>query len=190
MLIGLKLLRAVLPMLVFSAVIPTLLLAQESDTTKSKFLETYWTKPRIVPKIGVSVQERAFIEIGIYRHHIYRHPLSLASKGPYATVDILVDEENLLIGPKAGYEFTAGVFGVAADVTYFYDKDYNSEGLDRRAFVFTPKAGLTILGFMDFFYGYQIPLSEDQITSIARHRFSITCNLNRDYFNIKSAPRK
>jgi hypothetical protein len=165
--------------------------AQASDSTKEKTFDTFfWTRERLIPKIGVSLQERAFLEIGVYWHNIYHHPLSLASKGPYATIDVMVDEENLLVGPKVGYEFTAGVFGTAFDVTYYYDKDYNSEGMDRRAFVATPKAGLTLLGFMDVFYGYQIPISENRITSLSRHRFSLTFNLNRDYFNVKNAPRK
>ncbi len=164
--------------------------AQDSDTTRTGFLPTYWTKPRIVPKVGGSIQERALLEVGVQWHNIYRHPLSLASKGPYATVDLLLDDQNFLIGPKLGYEFTAGVFGLAFDVTYFYDKDYDKEGHDRRAFVATPKGGLTLLGFLDFFYGYQIPLSEERITSLSRHRFSVVFNLNRDYFNIKNAPRK
>lgn len=163
----------------------------QADTTANPAIETFfWTKERFVPKVGVSIQEKAFLEIGVYWHSIYHHPLSLASKGPYATIDIMVDDRNLLIGPKMGYEFTAGVFGTAFDVTYFYDKDYNAEGLDRRAFVATPKAGLTLLGFMDLFYGYQIPISEQRITSLSRHRFSVTFNFNRDYFNVRSAPRK
>ena len=164
--------------------------AQSTDSVDTKVFETYWTRERFVPKIGVSVQNRAFLELGIQWHHIYRHPLSLASKGPYASVDIMVDDRNLLIGPKAGYEFTAGVFGAALDVTWFFDRDYNREGLDRRAIVATPKAGLTLLGFMNFFYGYQIPLSEVRITSISRHRFGLIFNVNKDYFNVKSAPRK
>jgi hypothetical protein len=174
----------------FLIILAAPLRAQDSDTIKTGFLPTYWTNPRIVPKIGGSFQERALLEVGLQWHSIYRHPLSLASKGPYATVDLLLDDQNFLIGPKLGYEFTAGVFGLAFDVTYFYDKDYDKEGHDRRAFVATPKGGLTLLGFLDFFYGYQIPLSEERITSLSRHRFSVVFNLNRDYFNIKNAPRK
>lgn len=174
----------------FLAAISFPLAAQDDDTVRTGFLPTYWTKQRIIPKIGGSIQDRAILELGVQWHNIYRHPLSLASRGPYATVDLLLDDQNFLIGPKLGYEFTAGVFGVAFDVTYFYDKDYNQEGDDRRAFVATPKGGLTILGFLDFFYGYQIPLSEQRITSLSRHRFSIVFNLNKDYFNIKNAPRK
>lgn len=175
--------------LLFSMAIMQVGLAQ-SDTVNTGLMETYWTKQRFIPKAGIAIQDRALAEFGIHWQNIYRHPLSLASKGPYATVDLLIDEKNFLIGPKLGYEFTAGVFGAAFDVTYFYDNNYDFEGNDRRAFVATPKGGLSILGFLNFFYGYQIPISEQRITSLSRHRFSITVNVNKDYFNIKKAPRR
>lgn len=160
------------------------------DTARTGLLQMYWTKQRFVPKIGGSIQERALFEFGVQWHNIYRHPLSLASKGPYGMMDVMINDDNLLIGPKLGYEFTAGVFGVAFDVTYYIDKDFDSEGNDRRAFVGTPKGGLTVLGFLDFYYGYQIPFSEQRITSLSRHRFSIIFTLNKDYFDIKNAPRR
>jgi hypothetical protein len=160
-----------------------------ADSVTSPF-ERYWTRPRTVPKIGVGIQDRAFFEIGLQYQSIYRHPLSLASHGGYVTVDVFVDNSNLLLGPKAGYELTAGFLGIAADVTYFIDHNYTEEGGDRRSWVFTPKIGLTIFGFADLFYGYQIPLSEERITSIYRNRVSLVFNLNKDYFNLKEAPRR
>ena len=160
-----------------------------ADSVTSPF-ERYWTRPRTVPKFGVGVQDRAFVEIGLQYQSIYKLPLSLASHGGYVTVDVFVDKSNLLLGPKAGYEVTAGIIGIAADFTYFIDHNYSEEGRNRRSWVFTPKAGLTIFGFADLFYGYQIPLSEERITTIYRHRFSLVFNLNRDYFNLKEAPRR
>jgi hypothetical protein len=183
-------LNSVRKALILGCFLSPFLCCAQNDSTKTRVFETYWTRERLVPKVGVAAQDRAFVEVGIYWQNIYRHPLSLASKGPYATVDLMIDQKNLLIGPKVGYEFTAGVFGAAFDVTYFYDKDYNSEGLDRRSIVGTPKAGLTLLGFLDVFYGYQIPFSETEITTLSRHRFSVSFNLNKDYFDVKSAPRK
>jgi len=179
----------------FLLLTPHLLLAQEAeqyDTVRTRPFDRFWTKPRLVPKIGMGTQERVFTEIGFQWHNIYRHPLTLASKGPYATVDFFLDDKNFLIGPKLGYEFTAGVLGLAADVTYFYDHNYDGEGNNRKSVVFTPKAGISILGFVDLFYGYQIPLSneENRISSIYRNRFSLVFNLNRDYFNLQEAPRK
>jgi hypothetical protein len=167
--------------------------AQQTDSVSNidtSPFQRYWTQPRTIARFGAGVQDRAFIELGIQYHSVYRHPFSLASRGGYLSVDIFVDDKNLLLGPKAGYEFTAGFLGVAADVTYFIDQNYNEIGDDRRAWVLTPKAGLSILGFANLFYGYQIPLSEERISSIYRHRFSLVINLNRDYFSLSEAPRK
>lgn len=163
--------------------------AQHSDSLLTTPFKRYWTKQRLIPKAGVGTQDRAFVEVGLYWHNIYRHPLTLLSKGPYFTVDVFIDDSNFLIGPKLGYEFTAGIFGAAVDVTYFIDENYGAEGINRRSWVTTPKAGVSILGFADLFYGYEIPLSSERISSISRHRFSLTFNLNRDYFDLKTAPR-
>ena len=112
------------------------------------------------------------------------------SKGPYCTVDIFIDNSNFLIGPKLGYEFTAGIFGGSIDATYFIDQNYGAEGKDRTAWVTTPKIGISILGFADLFYGYEIPLSSERISTISRNRFSLVFNINRDYFDLKGAPQK
>jgi hypothetical protein len=164
--------------------------AQKADTVENSFPNTFWTKQRFVPKVGAGIQERPMVEVGIYWQNIYSHPLTLASKGPYASIDLLIDDDNFLIGPKLGYELTAGVIGVAFDVTYYFDQNYDNEGNHPQTIVGTPKAGITLLGFVDLFYGYQIPFSEQRITSLSRHRLSINFNLNKDYFNLKNAPRK
>src|SRR5687767_8047902 len=164
--------------------------AQYADSLFRTPFHRFWTQPRLIPKIGVGSQDRAFVEIGLYRQNIYKHPLTLLSKGPYCTVDIFINKSNLLLGPKIGYEFTAGVIGGAIDVTYFIDQNYGPEDKDRNAIVATPKIGLSILGFADLFYGYEIPLSSERITTISRNRFSLTFNLNRDYFDLKEAPQR
>jgi hypothetical protein len=163
--------------------------AQHADSVSSTPFKRYWTKQRLIPKLGVGSQDRAFFEVGLYWHHLYKHPLTLMSKGPYCTVDVFIDESNFLVGPKLGYEFTAGIIGGSVDVTYFIDRNYGMEGINRNAWVTTPKIGLSILGFADLFYGYEIPLSSERITSLSRNRFSLTFNLNRDYFDLKDAPR-
>ena len=163
---------------------------QHADSLFSTPFQRYWTQQRLIPKLGVGTQDRAFLEVGLYWHHIYKHPLTLMSKGPYCTVDVFIDNSNFLVGPKLGYEFTAGVFGASLDVTYFIDNNYNEDGDDRTAWVTTPKVGLSILGFADLFYGYEIPISSERITTISRNRFSLVFNLNKDYFDLKQAPRK
>ena len=165
-------------------------LAQHADSLLRTPFQRYWTQQRLIPKIGVGSQDRAFFEVGLYWHHLYKHPLTLLSKGPYCTVDIFINKSNFLIGPKVGYEFTAGVFGASIDVTYFIDQNYGTEGKDRTAWVTTPKVGISILGFADLFYGREFPLSSDRISSLSRNRFSLVFNLNRDYFDLKGAPRR
>ena len=153
------------------------------DTVNIKPFERYWTKGRVVPKIGVGAQEIAFIEAGIQYQQIYVHPLSLASAGPYFTIDGLIKDRTPIIGPKLGYEFTAGLIGLATDITYYTD-------FERKSIMLTPKAGLTILGFANLFYGYNIVLSQDRFALISRNRFSLVFNLNKDYFNVRSAKKK
>jgi len=173
---------------------PALFAQRTPDTvavsTRTTPFDRYWTHPRFVPKVGVGAQDRAFFEAGVQYHSIYKHPLTLLSQGPYCTVDVFVDNSNLLLGPKLGYEFTAGLFGAAADLTYFVDHNYNSEGSNRNAVVFTPKVGISILGFANLFYGYQVPLSDERIGTITRNRFSLVFNLNKDYFDLKEARRR
>ena len=75
--------------------------AQQDTAYVNKFpFERFWTKQRFVPKIGVGMQDRLFVEVGVQWHNIYKHPLSLASKGPYATIDLFVDDSNLLLASK------------------------------------------------------------------------------------------
>lgn len=148
-----------------------------------KPFERYWTKPRLVPKVGVGLQEIAFVEAGVQFHKIYVHPLSLASAGPYVTVDGMIRDDKLIIGPKLGYEITAGLLGVAADVTYYSD-------FDRESLVLTPRAGLSILGFVNLFYGRNIALSDFEFSAVSQNRFSLVFSLNRDYFNLRNASKK
>jgi hypothetical protein len=157
--------------------------AFSQDTTDIKPFERYWTHPRLVPKIGVGAQEIAFAEVGVQWHKIYVHPLTLASAGPYFTIDGLIKDRDPIFGPKLGYEITAGLFGLAADVTYYTD-------FDNESFMITPKAGLSLLGFANLFYGYNISLSDYEFSLISRNRFSLVFNLNRDYFNVRSANKK
>jgi hypothetical protein len=174
------------------SILPYTVDGQTSDSSARRTppFEKFWTRSRTVPKFGAGAQDRAFVEIGLIYQSIYRHPLSLASRGGYFSVDVFIDDKNLLLAPKAGYEFTAGFLGIGGDVTYYLDNNYNEEGDDRTAWAVTPKAGLSILGFANIFYGYSIPISKERITTISRNRVSITINLNRDYFNLKEAPRR
>jgi hypothetical protein len=153
------------------------------DTVDIKPFQQYWTRARVVPKVGFGVQDTGFGEIGLQLHQIYVHPLSLASAGPYITVDAVFQADDIIVGPKAGYELTVGLLGIAADFTYYTD-------FDRESVMFTPKAGITLLGYVNLFYGRNIALSDDSFRSISQNRFSLIFNINPDYYNIREAQRK
>jgi hypothetical protein len=156
---------------------------KDVDTVNIRPFERYWTKPRIVPKIGFGVQETGFGELGLKLHQIYVHPLSLASAGPYFTVDGIFLKDEIILGPKLGYEFTAGLLGLAADITYYTD-------FEEEALVITPKAGFTLFGYVNLFYGRNLRLSEHSFRAIAPNRFSLIFNLNPDYHNIREAGKR
>lgn len=169
--------------LISFVLLSTTLMAQEKvDTVNIRPFERYWTKPRVIPKIGFGFQETGFGEIGIQYHKIYVHPLSLASAGPYLTVDGVFTEDEIIVGPKAGYEITAGLIGLAADVTFYSD-------LDQYSWMLTPKAGLTLFGYCNLFYGRNIRLSDQYFNEISLNRLSLIFNLNRDYHSIKDAAK-
>jgi hypothetical protein len=156
--------------------------AQPADTVDFKPFQQYWTKARVVPKVGFGVQETGFGEIGMQLHKIYVHPLSLASAGPYVTVDGVFQTDEIIIGPKLGYELTAGLFGVAADVTYYTD-------FDKESVMITPKAGLSLLGYVNLFYGRNLQVSDYKFSAISLNRFSLIFNLNKDYSRIHDATK-
>lgn len=158
-------------------------MASAQDTVNVKPFERYWTKPRLIPKLGFGAQEVAFVEAGIQWHQIFVHPLTLGSVGPYFAVDGLVKDDAPIIGPKLGYEITAGLIGLAADVTYYTD-------FEKKSWMLTPKAGLSLLGFANLFYGYNITLSEEPFKIISPNRFSLVFNINKDYFSVRTASRK
>lgn len=157
--------------------------SQNVDTVNIKPFERYWTQPRIVPRLGLGVEDGGFVEAGIALHKIYVHPLSLASASPYLTFEGVILENDFIFGTKLGYEITAGLLGVAADVTYYTDSYKDS-------WMLTPKAGISVLGFANLFYGYNLVLSDESFKSIDKNRFSLTFNINRDYFNLKAARKR
>jgi len=157
--------------------------AQVADTVSHKPFERYWTHSRLAPKVGVGVQESAFLELGFALQRIYVHPLTLASAGPYLTVDaVVLGDNNFIVGPKLGYGVSVGLFGFAADMTYYTN-------FGRESLVVTPKAGISLLGFADLFYGHNFSISDKEFSTISVNRFSLVFTLNRDYFDLHDARR-
>lgn len=177
--------RAAFSLLILLIVLSQSGFAQDHvDTVNIRPFEQYWTKPRIVPKVGFGVQETGFGELGVQLHQIYVHPLSLASAGPYFTVDAMFQTDETILGPKFGYEVAAGLLAIAADVAYY--TDFSGKHL----WTGTPKAGISLFGYVSLFYGYNIFLSDDRFSAISNNRFSLIFNLNPDYHRVREAEKR
>jgi hypothetical protein len=181
--IGTNVVKILFTVFLFLCVVQQSKAQETTDTVHIKPFERYWTKAKIIPKVGFGVQDTGFGEIGIAFHQIYVHPLSLASAGPYMTIDGVFEPDEIIIGPKIGYEVTAGLLGLAADVTYYTD-------FDRESVMITPKAGLSLFGYANLFYGRNVAISDDTFKAISANRISLTFNLNGDYHHIHEAKRQ
>jgi hypothetical protein len=169
--------------LTFLAVITVRVNAQVADTVNAGPFDRYWTRSRVVPRFGGGYQGNAFVEAGLAYHKIYVHPLTLASAAPYLSCDVVFADDEIIVGPKAGYQVTAGLIGFGGELTYYTD-------FEQESLLVTPKLGVTLLGFADLFYGRSFTLSRDSFSAISVSRFSLIINLNPDYFDLRDARRK
>jgi hypothetical protein len=80
-----------------------------------------------------------------------------------------VGPDNFVIGPKIGYELDLLFFGGSinfVDYTDFKTQDFR----------FMPEVGFSILGRVNLFYSYSIPLGENKISGVGSNRLGLTVN--------------
>lgn len=74
------------------------------------------------------------------------------------------------LGPKISYEADFTIIGARVnliDYTNFKENDI----------CFTPEIGLTLMGYVNLFYGYNIPLSSDKTNIPGTNRITLTINI-------------
>jgi hypothetical protein len=82
----------------------------------------------------------------------------------------LKGEERSIIAPKFSFEAHYVLFGARLNVI-----DYQTQG--QHDWRFRPEAGLSLLGIVNVFYGYNIPLSENRFAEVQPHKISLALNL-------------
>jgi hypothetical protein len=90
--------------------------------------------------------------------------------GPKFSSEFNFISRQFFIGPKISYEADFILFGARLNIIDYTDFKQND-------FRFTPEIGLTIIGFIDLFYGYNIPLSSTRLDYIGTNRITLTINL-------------
>jgi hypothetical protein len=78
--------------------------------------------------------------------------------------------DNFFIAPKVGAEFNFFFISAKMSLINYTDfKHYEPK--------ITPEIGLSIVGFLNFTYGYNIPLSQRRMENVPTYRFSVILNI-------------
>jgi len=125
-------------------------------------------------RLGVGIEKSPYLELGYSRIAIVDKswPGSLCF---YAAGQINVSNEEekarYTYGGKAGFE-TAWMIGMWGAEIKYLTNDKESQ------VYFTPKVGLSALGFVSILYGYNVP-KKDTLNEIGSHQISITLNWSK-----------
>jgi hypothetical protein len=136
----------------------------------------YWT-PRYAFGLQDSEQENfniGYLEFGVARVGL-RDNMMDGSLGFYGSVDGTQRRAYLdpryLWGLKSGIELSWMIGIVSAEVRYVTDFETN-------AFLFCPKIGLSLGGFIHVTYGYNFPNAYTGIADLGHDQLQLTMNLN------------
>lgn len=119
---------------------------------------------------GYTYANSHFIQLGTIYGANYGN-VHIPSKGFGLGVDIGKVNNKLTIGTKAFYEYN---FFIASGFRLNAINYFSGEKIDFRLM---PQVGLSIMGNINFMYGYSIPTLGNELTDISRNSFSVTINL-------------
>lgn len=142
-----------------------------------------WTKYKSLVRFGIGVQKSFSTELGITRHKYMFNDLAGASAAYYSTIEWIPpfsSNNDNVYGLKAGYEISAGALALGLEAKYQTDFVEND-------FVFTPRIGLSVVGVVTLFYGYNISTNGNPFPNVGNHQFTVICNFNSGVFkNVKT----
>jgi hypothetical protein len=122
------------------------------------------------PALGLSIQEHLFGEANLCYG---TGGTSLGSCGDdhewisKIGSEFSFNNKDLVLGPKLSLEYVRGFLGARInliDYTDFKTQDWR----------FTPEIGITLGSFIDIYYGYNIPLTNDRLNFVAENRVTLT----------------
>lgn len=121
---------------------------------------------------GLSNQKQLWGEVGIIYGKTLRSSCDRAGlAGVKLGTEFNFTPSKFMIAPKIGFEFDIAIFGARMNIIDYTDFTYHD-------FKFTPEIGLSFLGLVDVFYGYNYSISEKRIDNIGTHRLTLTVNFD------------
>ena len=120
--------------------------------------------------LGHISQNDNFWTIGAIKGKHYRS-MRIPSRGYGLAAEFNFNQSNSIFGAKAFYEYNFGIIvGSRINATTYFKGSV-------RDFRVTPEIGLSGLGMINIFYGYNIPVSGSEINEVSRQRINITINI-------------
>lgn len=128
---------------------------------------------------GVNLHQNIMGEIGVMyggavEYGDFHFPFGF--QGMRLTSEFTTDRNNLIIGPKISYEYVYVLGGFRIGMIDYRQSNKND-------FRFVPEIGISYAGFIDLFYGVNIPIGYERISTISFSRLSLVINLDFLRFN-------
>ena len=84
--------------------------------------------------------------------------------------EFTIDNSKLVLGPKFSCEYVYAFLGTRINII-----DYTN--FTKHDWRFTPEIGLSFCAIISIYYGYNIPLTEDRLSSVTTNRITLTFTL-------------
>jgi hypothetical protein len=151
-------------------------LAQEKKKARGKVIYDNSGEKQIqyiTPRIGIAYQKMFFVELGIQKKlESFTHTFN-DNKNIYLATDISFTQ-NLVVGPKIGWEYHLEAVGVGADFTWYTDFHKSMPTV-------APKFSISFWQsrLLHITYGYHVPLNNTRIETLGFHRLSLISDFRR-----------
>ena len=129
-------------------------------------------KPKLILSPGISYQGQFFGEINLMYSKFAIEHSGNAIWGPRIGIEANFNHDKFIYAPKVGYEFSGMLIALRGNAVGYID----DKKLDLRLL---PEAGISLLGAVNLTYGYNLPILSFKSTEVARHRITLTANVNR-----------
>ncbi len=123
--------------------------------------------------VGINYYNRPSLEVGIFSSDVPKsgNDWILANQLIFLNAEFTVNNKNAVIGPKIGYELNYVLFIGRISNACYYEFDKNI--FDNRLLI---EGGASLFGHANLCYGYSLPVLNEEIKNIERHRLSLKIN--------------
>jgi hypothetical protein len=145
----------------------------QKDSTIFK-KERYEFEPHLYFSIGLSLQKQLVGDVGIiYGKGITEHSgFVLGMMGIKLASEFNFNRDNFFIAPKISAEIHVFLVGLRFSVIDYTNYTYHDVKI-------TPEIGVTGLGYVSLFYGYNFSMNNSRLDYVDKHRLSLTFNINK-----------